>query len=444
MTLRNKFTVCLALFLFIGNLALAQSKSVHLVPVKIGDKVPAYPLNHLVNYPKQGVKLTEFKGKILILDFWTVNCSSCLKSWPELLKLQQEFKDTIQIVLVNVYEDEQKMKSFLEKRDKVFGVKMTLPVACGDLQLRKLFPFYSVPHTVFIDKDGTVKYMAAGYYLNRETIRNMIDGKKMEVEEKTDDFDEFKPNKPLFINGHVSEKQKGADVIWTSVITPYSPRMPTASDFGRWEGTSYGWISNYPIRDMFRILYGRGVNELNIDLKVQLGQVVFKTVDTSGLVMNVNGIVKTKNFYTIQMTSKRDIPLEGIRKKMIIDLEQCFGLKTGWEKQIKKCLIISRSKMPLAEYREGEKLARSGIGLLNFNKLRIAELIDQLNLSVPLFGNSAYPLIDETNFKGELGKISFEGNVNDMGTVKEVLNKYGLDLSVADRVIDVLVISDNK
>ncbi len=67
--------------------------------IQIGQQVPDLLLTNLHNYrDKQGnlsssAKISDFKGKLLILDFWATWCSPCVAMIPKMDSLQQEFKD---------------------------------------------------------------------------------------------------------------------------------------------------------------------------------------------------------------------------------------------------------------------------------------------------------------------------------------------------------------
>lgn len=51
-------------------------------PLNIGDKVPDIEFKDVVNYPKKKVKLSDFKGQMVILDFWGTYCCTCIAMFP--------------------------------------------------------------------------------------------------------------------------------------------------------------------------------------------------------------------------------------------------------------------------------------------------------------------------------------------------------------------------
>jgi thiol-disulfide isomerase/thioredoxin len=408
-------------------------------PLMIDENVPDYPLNNLINYPSKNTKLTDFRGKVLILDFWTFGCTACIESWPKLMKLQEQFKDKIQIILVNVFENKQNVQAFLDKRETLFGYKMSLPVACGDKALRDFFPFQAVPYVVYIDQMGKIKYFSSGAYQDPKMIQDLIEGIKLAPQEEIENYPPISYNKPMFIDGNGDNGHHEKNVIYSSLISPRSPNIFSTVVFGQREGTSYGCISNFPIKDMLRVLYGKGRDSNNTELRVPNSQLFFKT-DSSKFVGEINHVPKPENRNTIQVTVRKQIPIDTLKSKMIKDLETCFEFKTKWEKQTKSCLVITIDSSRLIRYKTGSKVLRIGKIAVHLNQVTIQDVFARLLMTGSVYAAFPYPILDETDFKGKLGEINFETNVNDYHALGEQFAKYGINFSIKAREVDVLVI----
>ena len=79
----------LLLFLFIQGISIAQ----------VGTKAAGFSLK---NTDGKSVKLSDFKGKIVILDFWATWCPPCRKGIPDLISLQKEYNGKVQVVGISV------------------------------------------------------------------------------------------------------------------------------------------------------------------------------------------------------------------------------------------------------------------------------------------------------------------------------------------------------
>src|SRR6266487_544306 len=92
---------------------------------EIGKPCPDFTLNGILNYPKSKASLQDFKGKWLILDFWSRGCSACIASFPKLNELTKEFKDKAQIVLVGIDENDKLIRKMYEKFRQKYDLSLT-------------------------------------------------------------------------------------------------------------------------------------------------------------------------------------------------------------------------------------------------------------------------------------------------------------------------------
>ena len=96
------------------------------------------------------VSLSDFRGKIVFLNFWTTWCPTCLTEMPSMEKLHQKFKNKdFAMVTVNIRESTAKVAQFFKKFKLTFVALLdsTGEVAIG-LKIR------SIPTTFIIDKGG--------------------------------------------------------------------------------------------------------------------------------------------------------------------------------------------------------------------------------------------------------------------------------------------------
>jgi peroxiredoxin len=102
----------------------------------------------------QLVKLSAFKGKVILLDFWATWCPPCKAEIPGFVELQEAYRDKgLQVVGVSVDDTPDKLKPFASE------YKMNYPVLVGlerdDLQ-DAYGPMWGIPTTYLIARDGRI------------------------------------------------------------------------------------------------------------------------------------------------------------------------------------------------------------------------------------------------------------------------------------------------
>ena len=106
--------------------------------------------------------LQDYKGKVLILDFYATWCVPCRKSIPHLVELQKRYeKDGLEVVGLNVGgpDDQEKVSDFA----RAFGVQYTLAIPDDDLISFLLSDNGDIPQTFIFDRNGQLMKRFIGY-----------------------------------------------------------------------------------------------------------------------------------------------------------------------------------------------------------------------------------------------------------------------------------------
>jgi peroxiredoxin len=103
----------------------------------------------------KSVKLSAFKGKVIILDFWATWCGPCKIEIPGFVELQNKYgQDGLQVIGVSVDDPPEKLKPYIAQ------FKMNYPVLQGlghDDMLDDAFgPMLGIPTTFIIGRDGNI------------------------------------------------------------------------------------------------------------------------------------------------------------------------------------------------------------------------------------------------------------------------------------------------
>jgi thiol-disulfide isomerase/thioredoxin len=138
--------------------------------VDVGQPVPACTVTMIDG--KKNLDLSQYKGKVLYVDFWASWCGPCAKSFPFLNEMHQQFKDKgLQIVGINLDEDMGDAKEFLTKYPPDFTVTADVSKQCA-----KDFDVKAMPSSYIIDRKGGVQNIHLGFRAGEaENIRLQVE-----------------------------------------------------------------------------------------------------------------------------------------------------------------------------------------------------------------------------------------------------------------------------
>lgn len=109
----------------------------------------------------KNVSLTDFSGKVIILDFWATWCSPCRSEIPHFVELYNTYKDK-GLVIIGIDVDSREDSSVLKPFAAKYGI--TYPLLLGTEQVENLYGgIQSIPTTFIIDRNGdtTQKFVGA-------------------------------------------------------------------------------------------------------------------------------------------------------------------------------------------------------------------------------------------------------------------------------------------
>jgi len=95
------------------------------------------------------VKLSDYRGKVVLLNLWATWCGYCVKELPELQKLHEDLGDELVVFTINCGEEKNKAEEFINKNKYTFMVGI-------DKELKLGYPVRTIPITFIINKEGII------------------------------------------------------------------------------------------------------------------------------------------------------------------------------------------------------------------------------------------------------------------------------------------------
>ena len=118
-------------------------------PPRVGKAAP----NFTVRDSDRTVTLSQFKGQVVVLNFWATWCPPCIEEMPSLVRMQQHMQSKgVTVLAVSVDVDENNYRRFLKEH----GVNL-LTVRDPDQKSNGLYGTFKFPETYIIDRNGIMR-----------------------------------------------------------------------------------------------------------------------------------------------------------------------------------------------------------------------------------------------------------------------------------------------
>lgn len=450
--------------------------------LQVGDAMPDIPLGTVVNNKTGKLRFSDFKGKLVILDFWNTYCSSCISLFPHMEELQRKFEGKVQIFLVNIWETENE----IQKRLQNYRYKVQMPdlpsIVAGkdnrsggrqESKLGSLFPTRGVPHHVWINGNGRIILRGGMSNTYAQKIQDALDGKDIFVLNNSATIPSLSKEKK-FISLHHLFGSLNSKVSFGSFITGYNNEV----DFGgggsrQLEDSSSGIrITQFFNEDLLEI-YLRGPFRSYLNQFGQKGAIIYapskshaidlldfsKEIDKSKYTQRT-ALVPRKGFMTDKDILKSkfcyeqiipiEVPEETAREYMARDLNNYFSFHYGTivesEKRKMRCFILVRS----SDYKSKEPVNRgdkasgaSGTDDLQAiigTAFRNNQSLNDLLLKNKITGKP-FLILNETGWgKEKQLDIEIPVKLESIDELRAALQKHGLDIVEGERELSVLVI----
>lgn len=388
-----------------------------------GDSIPSQLWNHPLQLSgstkkNSSIPLSQYSGKLIILDFWATWCSSCISAMPRIHNLQRQYADSL-IVLPVSYEPAGKVEAFLKTNALLRPLHLFSVVE--DTILSRYFTHRIVPHYVWISPAGKVLAVSSSEYVTATNISRALNNIPPGYALKKD----LDTGKPLFLDSSIPAgvSLRQYSCFLRGKIDGLPSVMTKRTSGGKICGVSF---SNLPLIAMYNSMGYQFIPGFNRKrLLIETGE-----ADT---LMQFKTHLKDDDYFTFDYQDPGFTP-----QKLYRQLNAATGYSGRIEKRLITCLELrltgSGNKL---KSRGGESrnrlLDEKESILVNSPMASLVSRLNDPNIPCPL-------VIDSTGYTGNID-LRLKARPNDWPSIVSELKSYGLKFTPVKREMDMLVIS---
>lgn len=401
--------------------------------LSIGDEVPDIAYTTTFNHSAPIASLAQFKGKVMLLDFWATWCSACIKKLPSLNSWQKKYSADLQVLLVsavNTGDTKAKVQKLFSHIKDASGNALQLPVMLYDTITKQLFPHKLLSHYIWLSKEQKVIGITSGDEVTEENLLAVISGKIPAFKLKQDIMD-FNFYKPLFQNNNGGN---GAGTLFRSLLSGYIPGLPSGSTITKDTNNNISriGITNTPL--IYLLMQAYKINANNNVIRLAVND------DTKKYFFDWTQNENIENTFCYELITP-PVPRDKAYHYMKQDLERYFNVTAAIDSMLTPSYVLTADTLLL------KKLISKGGGSVNnlftpsnrfMRNTPIINLVDCLNRSLDK------PVTDETNFTLKIDLFLGGADLKDIPALRKMLGRYGLRLNEEPRMQEIFTISNKQ
>ena len=128
-------------------------------PAQAGETAPEFSLRDMDG---KEVQLSDFKGKVVMLNFWATWCGPCKLEMPHLDKMDREYEDK-GFEVISISTDDARASSKVKPLIKRGGYGFTVLLDKDTTVVAQYNPAKTLPYNALIDREGRIHKVYQGY-----------------------------------------------------------------------------------------------------------------------------------------------------------------------------------------------------------------------------------------------------------------------------------------
>ncbi|KAA8474825.1 AhpC/TSA family protein [Arcticibacter tournemirensis] len=409
-------------------------KAQHIKSLNIGDSIPESLWNmplQVVNHPegKDTITLNDYRGKLIILDFWATWCTNCVASMPGTHDIQLKFTNDVAVIPI-AKDKANTVVPFLKRNEMLKNLNICSVVSYNDA-VKSYFPHRLIPHIVWIGRNGTYLGATTPDQITENNISEALESTGLHVRNKLD----WDTERPLFLSREFSGDLELHH--YSIFFKGYYPGLTTGNKFRRKQNIVYGRaITNTVLLQFYEIAIAPVFREYSRK------RVILEGVDSSEVLMVRDNHMRWKldNRYNYEIVVPPD-KADSLYAFMLSDLNHYSGYRAATEMRKSKCLVLTRigkiNQIKTTGAPPENNLFSDNPGIINQPLNLFIERID-MDSGIPL------PLVDETAYQGNVDIQVPKSALKSQDTLRAALKNYGLSLIEAERPLRMLVIKKDR
>ena len=136
-------------------------------PPVIGSPAPDFQLTDLQG---QTQSLSQYRGKVVLLNFWATWCKPCIKEMPAMQNAYDSLRGQgFTVLAINELEDKERVQKHIARHEHTFPVLMD-----EDNEVANMYGVVGLPVSVFIDQTGHIQEFVKGGLLTKDLIHKTV------------------------------------------------------------------------------------------------------------------------------------------------------------------------------------------------------------------------------------------------------------------------------